>query len=59
MEPLKIAVIGLQFGMAHVEGALAYGSMGLSGKCRLYLGEGGHRFYADGAWNIIHELLKK
>lgn len=41
------------------EGALAYGSMGLSGKCRLYLGEGGHRFYADGSWNIIHELLKK
>ena len=26
MEPLKIAVIGLQFGMAHIEGALAYGA---------------------------------
>ncbi len=26
MKPLKIAVIGLQFGMAHIEGALAYGA---------------------------------
>ncbi len=26
MKPLKIAVIGLRFGMAHIEGALAYGA---------------------------------
>ena len=26
MEPLKIAVIGLQFGMAHIEGAMSIGA---------------------------------
>lgn len=26
MKPLKIAVIGLQFGMAHIEGAMSYGA---------------------------------
>ena len=26
MKPLNIAVIGLQFGMAHIEGAKAYGA---------------------------------
>ena len=32
MKPLNIAVIGLQFGMAHIEGALAYGA-GIAAIC--------------------------
>ena len=44
------------------ETRLAYGKLqrvyevaGAPESCRLYVGEGGHRFYADGAWPFVSE----
>lgn len=34
-----------------------YAAAGAPEKCRLVVGEGGHRFYADAAWAAFHELV--
>lgn len=36
-----------------------YKAAGAEDNCRLVVGEGGHRFYADDAWPVMHELLNK
>lgn len=35
----------------------AYHVAGVTNRCRLVTGEGGHRFYADLAWKEIHDLM--
>lgn len=39
------------------KGKSAYESMGDGGKCFLVEGNGGHRFYADDSWPIIHKII--
>ena len=34
-----------------------YEAAGAAGACELYVGSGGHRYYADGAWPFIDERL--
>lgn len=34
-----------------------YRAAGVSNRCRMVTGEGGHRFYADVAWKEIHDLM--
>ena len=34
-----------------------YRAAGAPDRCRLVTGEGGHRFYADDAWPVAHDLL--
>ena len=34
-----------------------YRAAGVSNRCRMVTGEGGHRFYADIAWKEIHDLM--
>ena len=36
-----------------------YAALGAEGDCALVVGEGGHRFYADDAWPVMHGLLAK
>jgi dienelactone hydrolase len=33
-----------------------YAAAGAEGHCRLVIGEGGHRFYAEEAWPVVEEL---
>ena len=40
-------------------GKKGYETKGLSDKCALVEGEGGHRFYADDAWPIVHKFIGK
>jgi hypothetical protein len=35
-----------------------YRAAGAEDACALVIGEGGHRFYADAAWPVMHGLLK-
>lgn len=35
-----------------------YRAMGAEDACALVVGEGGHRFYADDSWPVMHKLLK-
>ena len=39
-------------------GKKAYLDQHTADKCALILGNGGHRFYADDAWPVVHKLLK-
>lgn len=39
------------------QGKKAYAEMGSANKVALVQGNGGHRFYADDAWPIVHKLL--
>ena len=39
------------------KGKNAYESVGLGERCTLVKGNGGHRFYADDAWPVVHEYL--
>ena len=39
------------------KGRLAYEASGTGHRCYLVRGNGGHRFYADNAWPIVHKLL--
>lgn len=39
------------------EGRKIYDQKGLGERCVLVKGSGGHRFYADDAWPIVHKLL--
>lgn len=41
------------------DGKVAYEVNGVPEKCAMYIGEGGHSFYADGAWKLVHEMLKR
>lgn len=34
-----------------------YKAAGAEDNCRLVVGEGGHRFYTDDAWPVMHGLL--
>jgi hypothetical protein len=36
-----------------------YAAAGTPDNCRLVIGEGSHRFYADDAWPVVKELLAK
>ena len=36
-----------------------YSAAGVPERCALVTGEGGHRFYADDAWPVANELIKK
>ena len=39
------------------KGAEAYKQIGLADRCALVIGNGGHRFYADDTWPLIHKML--
>ncbi|MBP5311764.1 MAG: hypothetical protein J6112_02890 [Clostridia bacterium] len=41
------------------DGKRAYDDCGFPNRCALYVGQGGHAFYADGAWKLVHEMLKR
>jgi len=49
-------VKGTQEAFSHV--SRIYDAHGASGRCELYVGEGGHRFYKDRVWSFIAEHLK-
>jgi hypothetical protein len=40
------------------KGRQAYETLGQADRCTLVKGNGGHRFYADDAWPIVHKYLK-
>ena len=40
-------------------GKAAYAANGAADRCAMVVGNGGHRFYADDAWPVVHELLKR
>ena len=40
------------------KGKQAYEAFGQGHRCTLVKGNGGHRFYADAAWPIVHKYLK-
>lgn len=40
------------------KGKKAYEAVGQDHRCTLVKGNGGHRFYADDSWPIVHEYLK-
>ena len=40
------------------KGTRIYQENGLADRCALVIGNGGHRFYADDAWSVVHKLLK-
>ena len=40
-------------------GKAAYGTQGMDGRCAMVVGNGGHRFYADDAWPIVHKFLNR
>ena len=39
------------------KGKKIYESNNLAGRCTLIKGNGGHRFYADDSWPVVHEYL--
>lgn len=41
------------------KGKAAYKAGGDDSRCALIVGNGGHRFYADDAWPIVHKYLRK
>lgn len=41
------------------KGKIAYESKGLGERCTLVKGNGGHRFYADDAWPVVHKYLDR
>lgn len=41
------------------KGKNAYASEGFGERCTLIKGNGGHRFYADDAWPVVHEYLNR
>lgn len=40
-------------------GKTAYDALGMGDRCTLVKGNGGHRFYADDAWQIVHKYMNK
>jgi len=40
-------------------GKAAYAACGMDDRCVMVVGRGGHRFYADDAWPVVHDLLKR
>lgn len=40
-------------------GKKAYEAEGIADKCALVEGDGGHRFYADDAWPVVHKFIGK
>jgi hypothetical protein len=34
-----------------------YDAAGAGGRCRLVIGDGGHRFYPDDAWPVFRSLV--
>ena len=38
-------------------GKQAYEKAGVTDRCRLVVGNGGHRFFADDAWPVVHQYL--
>ena len=41
------------------KGKKAYAVNNAEERCTLIKGEGGHRFYADDAWPVVHKYLNK
>ena len=41
------------------KGKKAYAANNLEDRCTLIIGAGGHRFYADDAWPVVHKYLNK
>ena len=41
------------------KGKAVYESLGVGDRCTLVKGNGGHRFYADDSWPIVHKYLGK
>lgn len=41
------------------KGKMAYTVNNVEDRCTLIKGEGGHRFYADDAWPVVHKCLNK
>jgi hypothetical protein len=44
---------------AYKNGKRAYSYLGADENCTLVKGNGGHRFYADDAWPVVHKYLGK
>ncbi len=42
-----------------LDGKCAYEEKGISDRCVLIKGKGGHRFYADDAWPYVHKFLQR
>jgi len=41
------------------KGSIAYEKNGVKDRCTLVKGNGGHRFYADDAWPLVHKYLQR
>lgn len=41
----------------HLKGRRIYDENGIGERCVMVKGNGGHRFYADAAWPIVHKLI--
>lgn len=39
------------------KGSRVYEQLGIKDRCALVIGNGGHRFYADDTWPLIHKML--
>lgn len=39
------------------KGSKVYEQLGIKDRCALVVGNGGHRFYADDTWPLIHEMI--
>lgn len=39
------------------KGSRVYEQLGIGERCALVVGQGGHRFYADDAWPVVHKML--
>ena len=43
----------------YAKGRTAYEYGNMNNRCALIAGDGGHRFYADDAWAVVHEFLNR
>lgn len=39
------------------KGSSVYAQLGIKDRCALVIGNGGHRFYADDTWPLLHKML--
>ncbi len=44
---------------AYEELLQVYTAAGVPDRCRLYIGEGGHRYYKDGCWPFVREMFEE
>ena len=46
-------------GLDDLDGKRAYEEKGISDRCVMIKGKGGHRFYADGTLPYVHKFLQR